>query len=462
MMGSAIIFEKLIILVAILGLSPAVLADEEKSNCVSKILTVAIVDGYSSGRFLPQTIREFAKKQNQEARVIHIHSDGKPIDFMAGTFIKENFDADYAYDGKFEDVVAWLRKNNPQAIMVGSEGGVLLADQLSYRLHEELGVPTNGVLLARRDKYEMAEVLRSKGVPAVLQMKSKNYNDVLAWVKKNNLWPGIVVLKPTMSAGTDGVSFCRNEAELKAGFDKIMKSKNEFGKKNEVVLAQEFLGMDNKDLNEYVVNSVSSEGHHVITDIWKYTKKEVEGAGAIYEFDRLIAPDGEVQKQLIEYQLKVLEALGIKTGWGHAEIKMTKRGPILVEIGSRMMGSGQPRLVTEAVGQSQIELGVEAFLDPASFKRREQKYKMKFHAANVSVNSNREGAELSYKIVPQLIQLPSYKRHGFIFDSGTKVKKTVDMISMILQVELLHEDSKVLEQDILTLKQWEQEGKFFK
>jgi biotin carboxylase len=322
-------------------------------------------------------------------------------------------------------------------------------------LREELGIPSNGVLLARRDKYEMAEMIRAQGIPAVVQMRSRSVEQVLDWVKASKLWPGVVVLKPPMSAGSEGVYFCRNEMELREKFSKILVEADAYGGTSHFVLAQEYL-----DGIEYVVNTVSAGGKHVVTDIWQYHKRNVEGAGTIYDYDRLLPFEGEIQKQLVEYDLRVLDALAIKTGWGHAEIKMTKRGPVLVEVGSRMMGSGQPRLVGEALGRGQIELGLDAYLNPKALDSVPLGYAVKKHAALVNISSFVESGRLSLKGVSELMALPGYVRHSFTYKEGDVVQKTVNMFTALGQVELVHEDPKVLETSIETIRRWSDDGKF--
>ena len=70
-----------------------------------------------------------------------------------------------------------LAPYSPIAVVAGQETDVLLADALS----ERLGLPSNGTALspARRDKHEMAEVLRRAGVRCAEQLKSSQAEDVV-------------------------------------------------------------------------------------------------------------------------------------------------------------------------------------------------------------------------------------------------------------------------------------------
>lgn len=412
--------------------------------------TVLIVDAYSSGSLLaPELIA-------QGYNIVHVHGKGTPLDFQTASFHAKNFSADFAHQGNWAALVEWVRQQAPRAILAGSESGVLLADQLAAEFHEELGVPSNGIDVARRDKYFMAEKLRSAGIPAVMQMKTREVTHALSWIRAKKLFPGKVVVKPIMSAGGMGVHICNSEAEVLAAFDTLLDKENGYRIMNSEILVQEFL-----DGEEYVVNTVSAGGIHTVSEIWLYHKKANDEGRWIYDHDRLLPFKGDLAYDLSAYVFRVLDALGIATGWGHAEVKMTRRGPVLVEIGARMMGSLQPRLAKDALGINEVDLGIEAFLYPENFYRHGMGYDMKKGAALVTLNNPYPWARLNGSEMNEAIRaLPGYQRHSFAKPDGTLVPKSNDLHAAIGQVELVHEDPKVLDASIATLHQWEAEGRF--
>lgn len=85
--------------------------------------------------------------------------------------------------------------------MAGTESAVHLSDCLSERLN----VRSNGVELSscRRDKYIMGERIRECGVRAVAQRKCVTLEEGLEFARGHI--GGILVLKPTLSAGSDDV-----------------------------------------------------------------------------------------------------------------------------------------------------------------------------------------------------------------------------------------------------------------
>ncbi|VEU36173.1 unnamed protein product [Pseudo-nitzschia multistriata] len=153
----------------------------------------------------------------------------------------------------------------------GGEAGVDAADALS----EYLGLRTNGTGIAnRRDKYVQQELIRKVGLRAVRQAGGPIFSDVEAFLT-TEAYP--VVLKPTESAGSDGVKLCYTYEEAKQHFEKLMSSQMVNGGECPSVLCQEFLQGD-----EYVVDHVSRDGVHKTVMIWVYDKRKANGGDFVY------------------------------------------------------------------------------------------------------------------------------------------------------------------------------------
>ena len=116
----------------------------------------------------------------------------------------------------------------------GGEAGVDSADILSERLM----VRTNGYLTNRRDKKVQQELVRDAGLRSVRQAAGKKFSDVDEFLRREE-YP--VVLKPTDSAGSDGVKLCHNFEEAKNHFEYLLTVEGVNGGYNTEVLCQEFL-----------------------------------------------------------------------------------------------------------------------------------------------------------------------------------------------------------------------------
>jgi len=152
--------------------------------------------------------------------------------------------------------------------IAGGEAGVDMADLLS----EHLGVMSNGAqgdFANRRDKKVQQDLVRDKGMRAVRQACGERFEDVVEFLKSES-FP--VVLKPTDSAGSDGVKLCQTFEEAKEHFEHLLTVEAVNGGYNTEVLCQEFLRG-----KEYVVDCVSRNGVHKVMMVWVYDKRPRNG-----------------------------------------------------------------------------------------------------------------------------------------------------------------------------------------
>ena len=246
--------------------------------------------------------------------------------------------------------------------------GVELLDSMTERFKamdpRNPTILTNGSSgsLARRDKWEMGEKVRSKGVRAVRQIECKGgFSECRQFIEEQtdrNTGEFRVVLKPAASAGSEGVHFATNMEDAEKYFKQIHGEKNVFGAVNSSVLVQEFL-----EGKEYVVDSVSVEGIHKTVAIFEYDKRETNGAKFVYYGMRLYeSSDGSREKALVEYMHSVLDALDVRHGPSHGEVMWTKTGPCLVEVGCRPHGGEGTfvHMVERPIGYSQLSVMIDS------------------------------------------------------------------------------------------------------
>ncbi len=339
--------------------------------CPISVGAIVIVDPFSSGAIMASQVLQMG------LRLVMVLSEvDSPIHHMVQEGSAVNPDVTIQHDNAHPDAKAALEDTLSAlhsleypilAILAGSEPGVELADALACGY----GSRTNGLELShmRRNKYLMGERVRSCGVRAGIQslVKSEDALDKFA-IEVENIYGGDlkVVLKPLESAGSDGVHLCSSRAELSSAFAALNGQMNSLGFLNDGALCMEFL-----DGKEYVVDSVSRDGVHKVTAVWEYDKRSVNGVNFVYFGMRLRTGEGETEKKLIEYAYTVLDALDIRNGPGHMEIKMASTGPCLVEVGSRCHGGEGTwqDVVQKCTGtkQDQISLTLDSYLRPGVF-----------------------------------------------------------------------------------------------
>lgn len=279
----------------------------------SSLAPFILVDAYSTGALLARALAG-------ERRLLHVRSRAQMPAAFAASCPTELFVADYSVaDEGLEALIARLAAHQPAAVLTGSEFGVELADLLAARL----GLPGNdpATSAARRDKSLMAEQVAQAGLPVAAQLRTRSMAEALAWFKARG--GASVVAKPLDSAGSDNVFICHDALELQAAVETILGATNLMMLDNQALLLQEYLSGD-----EYVINSVSHEGEHWITDVWKSSKTFAADGRKIYDCEDLLPADASQLPQLIEYVQGVLDALGIVHGPAHTELILTAEGRV--------------------------------------------------------------------------------------------------------------------------------------
>ncbi|MCT2385867.1 ATP-grasp domain-containing protein [Erwinia pyrifoliae] len=398
---------------------------------------VIIVDAYSPTRRLaPEFIR-------QGYRCARVQSTPEIPDIYKGSFSLDDYCENIIHQGDLAVTLQKVASLNPVAIIAGGEIGVELADILS----ENLGLASNGTALsaARRHKYTMIERLRSVGLPATRQCLPANGDALRLWHQKTG---GRIVVKPARSAAGEGVHFCDTPEASNAALQAIIGKKNIFSEINQEVVAQEYLCG-----TEYVVNTVSCQGKHRVTDIWRTTRVSVNGFLDMGDSIHIMPRHGEIQETLVSYALQVLNAMNIQYGPGHMEIKMCDDGPCLVEIGARIAGGDMPYYAELATGQSQLNWTQLAYTDPEKFHALyDIPYTLNYYFSSVAMLSPCEGILEAYPYKKQISQLESLLEIREYVKPGDRIYHTIDDTTYPMLVLLKHKTEEVVLRDWGTLR----------
>ncbi len=180
---------------------------------------------------------------------------------------------------KEETLLRTVKALNPIAIVSGSELCVPWTDFLTDKLELSGNEPSTSVV--RRNKYEMQQKLLQAGIPSLRSLKCHCPEECLEAASKWNTWP--VVVKPLSGAGSLGVHFCKDLKNLSEVTEQLFKEQDLFGTSNNEILLQEFAHG-----TEYIVNTMSREGKHFITDVWHYDKVPIGNKGNAYNFAALV------------------------------------------------------------------------------------------------------------------------------------------------------------------------------
>jgi len=346
-----------------------------------------------------------------------------------------------------------------RAVLVGCETGVLLGDELS----EALGVPTNGTANSplRRNKWLQTEAVRDAGLNACGQYLVNSTKDVEKVLKA---WPKgkfKAVVKPVVGAGSDGVSICDTHQQVRDAFRALEGTKNVLGLTTYEVLIQEYLVGE-----EYVVDCVSRDGEHKCVAIWKYDKRVYNASPVVYFGMELLEVDAEpALRAMVTYTLKVLDAIGIRHGAMHCEIKLEPRGPVLIEVNCRLHGGeGTWAPMSEAcLGYSMVSALLDATLEPEAFAALPPlPTAFKSYAMEAKLRSPVDGVlkSIDEKGMATIRALPSYTTEMLAVSVGRPIARTIDAVSACGNINLVNADKYTLNADYAKLHEVVGKGLF--
>ena len=176
------------------------------------------------------------------------------------------------------------------------------------------------------NKYLLRESLSKNNIPCPKYWKINNNNEVHA-IKSEFSYP--LIVKPVDSSASRGVTKVNDYIELKDAIKEALT----YSKNGNAIIEQFLEGA------EYSVESLTQNGK---TEIIAITEKTTRGMNNSYFVeDRHVIPANISikEKQKIEsLVLKAIKVIGIDNCGTHTEIKLTRKGPIIIEIGARLGG----------------------------------------------------------------------------------------------------------------------------
>lgn len=383
-----------------------------------------LVDPVSTGKALAEAFRE------EGAECLHLYNAS----------LRDAYDADDSPRTMLhEDVAKTLEVLGElplDAVIAASEFGVLLADELAAAL----GLPHHRPELAaaRRDKELMVRALERAGVPAARTASVRSEGEIERLLSDWDSYP--LMVKPRNSAGSDGCVISPDGHTALQAFRDIVHRRNLMGEVNEDVLVQEFLTG-----TQYIVNTVSLAGRHLVSDVYAERIDHVDGAPVLrHIISRPLLESAEAG--LVDYVLECLDALGIREGAAHTEVMLTPAGPRLVEVNSRVMGpSLAPDPYHAAFGYSQQHLVAERFLRPDEFARRfELPYTAARTVAKVFLRPHRQGVLRAVNGARVLRRMPGFHSIDRLPVVGECVKDRYLTTGACGVAYLVHEDEELL------------------
>lgn len=375
-----------------------------------------VVDPYSSGAQLAPAFTA------RGIDTVAILSGPQPPSVYASSYRPQDFSRVMVDDGDLASLASRVRALRPRCVLAGCESGVELAERLAPLVVPEVA-NVAALAGARRHKGEMADAVARSGHRTIAQICASSADEVAHWIERAGLSGYDLVIKPPKSASTDGVTLIQRGQGWEEVFDSALNSTNRLGIVNESLIVQQYV-----EGTEYVVDTFSHDGVHTVTDVCRYTKVRNGPHMAVYDTMEWIDPDLPLVDELVSYTRGVLDAVGMRFGAAHVEIMSTAKGPVLIELGARPHGGGQPRFCQLATQDSQIARTVRYFDGqrdiPAGYRLVKQVL-IVFHLLRQTAHV----ADVNG--LARIRALPTYYDSSHDFEPGDRIEATKDLFGSL-------------------------------
>jgi len=234
--------------------------------------------------------------------------------------------ADHFYDISTRDEDAILQKCQEIGIdgicTIASDVATLAVDYVA----DKMGLVANPIEFAQTctNKYLMRKCFVEHKVPSPRFTEVIEENDIV----KCSDFSYPLIVKPTDRSGSRGVQKVYNEVQLRDAIKRAWKESF-----THQAIVEEFVAG-----REVSVESISFKGKHYILQI---TDKVTTGEPYFVELEHHQPSNlpSKIQEKIKLIVLNALNALHIKNGASHSELKITDKGDIkVIEIGARMGG----------------------------------------------------------------------------------------------------------------------------
>lgn len=406
---------------------------------------VAVVEPFTSAAMLAPALRA-----EGFSPVAVINQSGPEFAVLHRSLELADYDVVVNHMGDIDETIERLGALRPTAVIPGVESSLLLAQQCADALTPGAGNVTD-LVDARRHKYVMHQALADAGLPVVKQICTADADEVAAWIEREGLAGRDLVIKPPASAATVGVSHAPRGAGWREQFEHLLGKRDKLGMLNDEVLVQEHMtGV------ECVVDTVSHDGRHSITDMLKYRRVRLGEGMAVYDSVEWLPYDTDEYGELIEYGLSALDAVGLREWAAHTEIMMTDDGPRLLEVNARLAGAGNPAVTKIATGESQVTRIVDVCAGRGAQLPRG--FTLRRHVMAVFLMAHSTGVVRNAEIFDRTRELASYHSPVHLVHTGDQVEATTDILTSMSMGYLIlaHESAEQIQADREAIRELEQ------
>lgn len=252
-----------------------------------------------------------------------------------------------------EKVLEEAKKNKIDGIItIASDRPMTTVAKVAKKL-DLIGIDEKTAINAT-NKSKMRDALKAYGAPIPMYFSVDNYDQYLKAVDEIIMKSYKCIIKPEDNSGSRGIRLVESTdaCDLKKIFD-YCKSNSNSGK----LLVEEYM-----EGPEVSVETISKDG---VCNVIQITDKITTGPPYFVELGH--SQPSSLDKETI-YKIKKVaidtnRAIGIENGPSHTEIKVTKDGPKVVEVGARLGGDNiTTHLVPYSTGVNMVKASIKIAL----------------------------------------------------------------------------------------------------
>jgi biotin carboxylase len=229
-------------------------------------------------------------------------------------------------DRAVEDLVAYAAEHALDAIVPVDDGATIIAARAAERLGLAYNSPEAG--LAARDKFAMRTAFAAAGVPSP-EFRLLGLDEDVSQLAERTAYP--CVLKPTRMSGSRGVIRADDPAGFAAAFARIKRLLEAEG--GTQLLAERFIpGF------EVALEGLLTDGRLQVLALFD---KPDPLDGPFFEETIYVTPSRlstDAQEEIAACAGAAAQAVGLRHGPLHAELRVNEQGPWMVELAGRSIG----------------------------------------------------------------------------------------------------------------------------
>jgi argininosuccinate lyase len=256
-------------------------------------------------------------------------------------------------------IESWIKKfkehNNVKGILTSSEFYVQLTSEIAQKFNLP-GSNPEAVRLSRT-KNEMRRALQTKGLATPLYCTVFKEDDILQKMEGMS-FP--LIVKPVSGSGSENVRLCHSLNETKESAEKILSlTHNARNQENpNYVLVEEYI-----DGQEFSVEIFCTPEPKAITVV----QKHLSAPPFFLETGHDVPANLPKEKwnALVTEAEKAVSSLGLSFGCIHVELRLSKKGPVIIEVNPRLAGGMLPNLIKRSYGVDLVHLQILSAINPS-------------------------------------------------------------------------------------------------